>query len=54
MALVVGIGSQSLYAVGNHLSFMSTISGELWLAANDDDYSDDAGSIIVTITISSD
>ncbi len=52
MGLVGGIGTQQPFWVGSTLQFKSSTSGELWLGANDDDFSDNNGYLIVTITIS--
>lgn len=52
MGLVGGIGIQRPFWVGATLQFESSISGELWLGANDDDFSDNNGSLIVIVTIS--
>ena len=51
MALVGGIGQHPAFWVGPHLEFVSTLDGELWLGANDDEYSDNSGSLEVIISI---
>ncbi len=51
VSLVAGIGSQPPFFIGERLQFQSETAGQLWLGANDDGFSDNAGSLIVRITI---
>jgi hypothetical protein len=52
MSLIGAIGPEGpVFWVGEQLTFQSEQSGLLWLAANDDNYSDNAGSITVRVTI---
>lgn len=43
MSLVGGVGDQQPFWVGREWHFQSSVSGELWLGANDDDFSDNDG-----------
>ena len=51
MSLVAGIGNSQPFWVGPEIQFESTASGELWLGANDDNFTDNDGSLTITITI---
>jgi len=52
MSLVGGIGSYQPFFVGESITFQSSVSGTLWLGANDDGFSDNHGSLTVRITVS--
>ncbi|NOG39934.1 MAG: hypothetical protein HND43_11185 [Armatimonadetes bacterium] len=52
MSLVGGIGSYQPFFVGTSITFQSSVSGTLWLGANDDGFSDNHGSLTVRITVS--
>lgn len=51
MSLVGGMGDSQPFAVSDSVAFISNSSGVLWLGANDDDFSDNTGSLLVRITI---
>jgi hypothetical protein len=51
MSLVGGIGESQLFLVDERIVFVSGVSGSLWLGANDDDFSDNVGSLTVRITV---
>jgi hypothetical protein len=51
MTLIAGAGETPPFAVSERLSFMVAIPGLLWLGANDDDFSDNGGSLMVRITV---
>ncbi len=51
MTLIGGIGNHSPFSVGEHHTFQSEMSGVLWFAANDDNFNDNVGSLMVQITI---
>ncbi|MFO7539644.1 MAG: hypothetical protein R6X32_16525 [Chloroflexota bacterium] len=52
MSLIGAIGPEGpVFLIGERLTFQSEQSGLLTLAANDDNYSDNAGSITVRVTI---
>jgi hypothetical protein len=50
-SLVVGVGSQSPQLVGEHLQFQSETAGQLWLGANDDNFTDNAGSLLIRVVV---
>jgi hypothetical protein len=52
MSLIGAMGPEGpVFLVGERLTFQSEQSDLLWLAANDDNYSDNAGSITVRVTV---
>jgi hypothetical protein len=53
MTLIAGVGNERPFAIYEQLTFTAVTSGQLWLAANDDIYEDNAGSLTVRITVSS-
>lgn len=52
MALVVGVGQERPLPVGLHVEFTSTTGGVLWLGPNDDNVTDNVGSLTVKISVS--
>ncbi|MBP8973414.1 MAG: serine/threonine protein kinase [Anaerolineae bacterium] len=52
MSLVGGIGSYQPFFVGESITFQSSVSGTLWLGANDDSFTDNHGSLTVHVTVS--
>jgi serine/threonine protein kinase len=52
MTLIVGVGNGRPLAVGQRLQFTSLASGNLWLGPNDDNVTDNAGSLTVSILLS--
>ena len=51
MSLVAGIDDDSPFLVGERIDFESTAAGNLWLGANDDQFADNDGQILVGITV---
>ncbi len=51
MALIAGIDDLPFIAIGRVRTFQVPIDGNLWLAANDDDYADNDGSLTVQIIV---
>lgn len=51
MTLIAGIGSTPPFPVYDRLTFVATTSGMLWLGANDDNFSDNGGSLTIRVTI---
>ena len=51
MALIGGIADGRPIAVGDRLEFVAAAGGELWLGPNDDDTSDNAGSLRVRVVV---
>lgn len=51
MTLVGGIGDGRPLAIGDRLEFVATTAGELWLGPNDDNTSDNAGSLRVRVAL---
>ena len=51
MTLVAGTGPGRAVPVGDGATFTSDIGGELWLGPNDDDPTDNAGSLRVRVTL---
>jgi hypothetical protein len=55
MSLIGAIGQEGqVFLVGERLTFQSQHTGLLWLAANDDNHGDNAGSITIRVTIQED
>ncbi|MCA9891681.1 MAG: SUMF1/EgtB/PvdO family nonheme iron enzyme [Anaerolineae bacterium] len=51
MTLVGGLGTRSPFAIGERYSFVSQTTDRLWLAANDDGFADNAGSLRVKVVV---
>ncbi|MBN1563096.1 MAG: hypothetical protein JXA10_04610 [Anaerolineae bacterium] len=51
MSLVGGVGQSAPVYIGRSARFTSPASGELWLGANDDIFTDNVGSLFVRVTI---
>jgi hypothetical protein len=51
VSLIAGVGDASPRLVGQQLEFQSETSGFLWLGANDDNLSDNEGTLTIRITI---
>lgn len=51
MTLVAGIGEYAPFAVGKLYVLRCNVGGRLWLSANDDNFSDNNGSLTVRIKI---
>jgi hypothetical protein len=50
-SLIAGVGSQPPQSVGDYLQFQSETAGQLWLGANDDDFTDNAGSLLIRVIV---
>lgn len=52
-SLIAGVGGGAPFYVGERTEFVSSESGMLWLAANDDGYEDNEGSLVVRVSVES-
>jgi Tol biopolymer transport system component/serine/threonine protein kinase len=52
MTLIAGIGNEAPFVVAEGVTFTSQTSGTLWLGANDDNFTDNAGSLTVRVSVS--
>lgn len=50
-ALVAGVGDAPAWVVGERITLTVEAPGGLWLGANDDNYSDNTGELVVRITV---
>lgn len=51
MSLIGGIGDGPAFVIGSRIEFESTQNGLLWLGANDDNFADNEGRLIVQVTV---